>query len=394
MAASHQNSLATWDLDNDGVRKPDRSWNDPLDQTTTQPRRPPCAISISVSHQMLAAAYSGKPILLWDLAGNTFYGNCGRKLSNGETSTHVISALIFNPNINIGLLAVSYLDGQLTLLDPFNDQEQCSFRADCHTLAASSDGRLLAGAAGSGSIQVYEFDTLRLLYRVKSSNFYIKQLAFNPDGLHFADIRGSQCNVWEPAVLLRDIVGDDSSEDSSVSVVEAISPDSKVRISAMILHPNLEIAFCGKEDGSVSIYNVRSGVQLGTLYRHKSLVRILIWWPLTDVIMSVDTSNTIFAWKLQQGKPPSWKINTQLFQCRLDCGSTIIQVLPGEAAGKFILSTRESDHFWNITGYEERVLGRSGRPSIRKWIQHPQSPLHIICIDGAYAKIYTWDDCS
>merc|ERR1711964_646332 len=90
------------------------------------------------------------------------------------------------------------------------------------------------------------------------------------------------------------------------------------------------------EDGSVSVYNVRSGVQMGTLYRHKSLVRILAWWPSTSVVMSVDASNTIFAWKLQQGKPPSWRIDTQLFQCRLDCSSTIIQVLPGEAAGKFI----------------------------------------------------------
>ncbi|TVY33066.1 Vegetative incompatibility protein HET-E-1 [Lachnellula subtilissima] len=394
IAALPQNSLATWDLANDGARNPDIFWNDTLDQTTTQLRRPPCAISISVSHQMMAVAYSGKPILLWDLAGNTFYGTCGRKWSNGETSTHVISALVFNPNVNAGLLAASYLDGQLTVLDPFNDQEQCSFRADCHTLAASSDGRLLAGGAGSGIIQVYEFDTLRLLYSVKSSNFYIKQLAFSPDGLHFADIRGSQCNVWEPAVLLRDIVGDDSSVDSSTSVVEAISSDSKVRISAMILHQNLEVAFCGKEDGSVSVYSVRSGVQMDTLYRHKSLVRILTWWKSTGVIMSVDTSNTIFAWKLQQDKPSSWKIDTQLFQCRLDCGSTIIQVLPGEAAGKFILSTRESDHLWSIGGHEEKVLGYSEKPRIRKWIQHPQSPLHIICIDGAYAKIYMWDDWS
>ncbi|TVY40204.1 Vegetative incompatibility protein [Lachnellula occidentalis] len=394
MVASHQNCLATWDLDNDGERKPDILWNDALDQTTTQLRRPPCAISISVSHQMLAVAYSGKPILLWDLTGNMFYGNCGRKLPNGETSTHVISALVFNPNVNVGLLAVSYLDGQLTILDPFNDQEQCSLRENCHTLAASSDGRLLAGAVGSGIIQVYEFDTLRLLYRVKSSNFYIKQLTFSPDGLHFTDIRGSQCNVWEPAVLLRGLVGDDSSEDSSMSVVEAVSTESKVKISAMILHQNLEVAFCGKEDGSVSVYNMRSGVQMGTLYRHKSLVRILTWWTSTGVIMSVDTSNTIIAWKLQQEKPSSWKLDTQLFQCRLDCGSTIIQVLPSETAGKFILSTRDSDHFWSITGHEEKVLGHSEKPGIRKWTQHPQSPLHIICIDGAYAKIYSWDDWS
>ena len=31
---------------------------------------------------------------------------------------------------------------------------------------------------------------------------------------------------------------------------------------------------------------------------------------------------------------------------------------------------------------------------IRKWIQHQQSPLHMICIEGAVARIYTWTDWS
>lgn len=50
------------------------------------------------------------------------------------------------------------------LVDPFQDQVLASFRADCHILTASLDGRLLAGAAGSGTIRIYEFDTLTLLY--------------------------------------------------------------------------------------------------------------------------------------------------------------------------------------------------------------------------------------
>lgn len=394
IAASHQNSLATWDLENDGARMPDKLWNDSLDQTGAQLRRPPCAIAISVSHQMLAVAYSGKPILLWDLAGDVFYGNCGRKLTNGETSTHVVSALVFNPNINIALLAASYLDGQLALLDPFDDQELVSFRADCHTLAASHDGRLLAGGAGSGIIQVYEFDTLRLLYRVKSSNFYIKQISFSPDGLHFADIRGSQCNMWEPAVLLRDMVGDDSSIDSSSSVVETISSDSKTRISAITLHQNAEVSFCGKEQGSVSIYNLKSGAQTGTLYDHKSLVRILSWCPLMDVIISVDASNCIFAWKLKPDLQHGWTVDKQLFQSRLDCGSSITQVLAGEATGKLILSTRESDHFWSMEGRQEEVHEHFSNPGTRIWFQHPQSPVHMICIDSECARIYTWSDWS
>jgi WD40 repeat protein len=393
IVASQKNYLASWNLDNDGAQEPDRPWNDSGEHRNTLLRRPPRAMSISVGHKMLAVAYSGQPITLWDLEADAYYGTCGKKLPNGEPSTHVVSAVVFNPNINIALLAVSYLDGELVLLDPFTDQELESFRANCHTLAASPDGRLLAGGAGSGIIKIYEFDTLRLLYQVKSSDIYIKQLAFSRDNLHFADIKGSQCNIWEPAVLLRDLI-DDSSEGTSTSVIEGVAQETKIKISAMILHPNGEVVFCGKEDGSVSAYDVETAAQLRTLYLHKSLVRILVWWPQADVIMSVDASNGIFAWKLKKTQQEGWVAEKMQLQARLDCGRSITQVLLNEAVGKFVLSTRESDHLWSIDGQQEGVLTYPNRPGIRKWIQHPQSPLHMICIDGAAARIYAWSDWS
>ena len=390
IAASYKNYLESWDLDNGGAKRPNRPWNQSGELMNT---RPPCAISISVSHKMLAVAYSGRPITLWDLEEDTYYGSCGKKLPNGRTSTHLVTALVFNPNPSIGLLAVSYLDGELVLLDPFDDQDLESFRADCHTLTASPDGRLLAGGAGFGTIQIYEFDTLRLLYRVKSSNFYIKQLSFSRDSIHISDIRGSQCNVWEPAVLLRDSVGDDSSEGTSTSFVEVVASDARVKVSAMVLHPRGEVAFCGKDDGSVSLYELKTGAQVRTLYRHKTMVRILTWWPQSDLIMSIDVSNGIFIWNLTNTQD-GWVADKILFQSRLDCGKSITQVLLGEAAGKFVLSTRESDYLWSINGQQEDARAYSNRPGIRKWIQHQQSSLHMICIEGAAARIYAWSDWS
>ncbi|MCJ1356771.1 MAG: hypothetical protein MMC33_006767 [Icmadophila ericetorum] len=394
LVASYKNYLTSWDLDNDGVQLNVRPWNESAEPVNMPSRRMPCAISMSVSHKMLAVAYSGQPITLWDLETDAYYGSCGKKLPSGETSTHVVTALVFNPNPGIGLLVVSYLDGELTLLDPFDDQDLESFRADCHTLAASPDGRLLAGGAGLGIIQIYEFDTLKLLYRVKSANFFIKQLAFSRDNLHFVDIRGSQCNVWEPAVLLRDLVGDDSSECTSASLVEASASDTRVKISAMLLHPKGEVVYCGKADGSVSLYDLRNGAQLRTLYRHKSLVRILTWCPQSNVIISVDASNGIFAWKVTKSQKEGWTAKSLLFQARLDCGRSIVQILPSEAAGKFILSTRESDHLWSISGHQEDERIYSSSPMTRKWILHQQSLLHVICIEGTTARIYAWSNWS
>ena len=394
IAASSKNHLASWDLDNAGSQQPNRPWNDSGEHMTTRSTRTPCAISIAVSHRMLAVAHSGRPITLWDLEEDAYYGSCGKKLANGETSTHMVTALVFNPNPNIGLLVASYLDGELVLIDPFNDQELENFRAHCHTLAASPDGRLLAGGAGGGTIQIFEFDTLRLLYRVTSSNFYVKQLAFSRDSLRFSDIRGSHCNVWEPAVLLGESVGDESSEGTSTSFVDVVTSSATAKISAIVLHPNGEVLFGGKDNGSVSLYDLKTGNEIRTLYRHKSLVRGLAWWPQSDILMSVDVSNAILAWNLKKSQKERWLTDKLLFQSRLDCGKSIIQILPGEAAGKFILSTRESDHLWSTDGQQERERGCSNRTGIRKWVQHHYSPHHVICIESATARIYTWTDWS
>ena len=394
IAASSKNYLSVWNLDEDGAQQPDRPWNDSGAHPNTMSRLTPCAISIAVSHKMLAIAYNGRPITLWDLEEDGHYGSCGKKLAGGATTTHMVTALAFNPNPNIGLLAVSYLDGELVILDPFSDLELESFRAHCHTLAVSPDGRLLAGGTGGGTIQIYEFDTLRLLYRVRSSNLYIKQLAFSRDSLQFSDIRGSHCNIWEPAVLLRDAVGDASSDGTSSSFVDVVASDTKIKISAMALHPNGEAVVCGKDNGIVSLYDLKTGAEGQTLYRHKSLVRILTWWSQSDTIMSIDISNGIIAWKLKKSQKTVWVTEKLLFQSRLDCGTSITQAVLGEAAGKFILSTRESDYLWSIDGHQEIDQICSDGQGTRQWMQHQQSPFHVVCIEGTAARIYAWTDWS
>jgi WD40 repeat protein len=388
IAPCSKNYLASWNLD-DGSRQPERPWDDRTHHTNSQPLRVPSAISISVGHQMLAAAYSGRPIILWDLEEDSYYGSCGKKLSDGRTSTHAITALVFNPNPSIGVIAASYLDGELVLLDPFDDQILASSRANCHTLAASPDGRLLAGGAGFGTIHIYEFDTLKLLYRVQSSSVYIKQLAFSKDGLHFLDIRASQCNVWGPAALVRGLVNDASSESMSTSLVETASTDTKIKISAMAVHHQGQAVFCGKDDGSVSLYDLKTAVHIRTLYRHNSQVRTVSLLPQREIIISVDAANGIYAWDLKGAEGGCLH-----FQSRLDCGMAISQVLPADTPGKVILSTRKSDHLWNLDGREEESRTHLHAVEDRMWIGHPQSPAHMICVEGTVACVYDWNDFS
>lgn len=399
LIVSRNNYVATWDLGDDArpesVRRP-WSDHDTTETNRTPPHGTPCALTLSTSHKMLAVAYSGQPIMLWDMEEDSYVGSCGKKLSSGETSTHVVVALAFNPNPDIDLLAVAYLDGDLALLDPFADRQLECFRANCQTLAPSPNGRLLAAGGGNGIIHVYEFETLRLLYRVRSFNSYIKQLAFARDSMLLADIRGAQCTVWEPEALLREALGDDSSGPTSTTVVETVSMEAKAKITAMVIHHKSEAVFCGKDDGSVVLYERKTAASLRTLYSHKSPIRQLVWIERRDSLLSVDASNGISLHRIQKSGNKGWFSDpTVIFRSRLDSERAIVDVLVGETAAKFLVSTRDSDHLFNLdSGEYERERTYPQMPGIRKWLPHPESPLHLVCVDNVKVCAYCWNDWS
>jgi WD40 repeat protein len=399
LVASHKNYIASWDTgQNASPEMSQRPWSDKPETNHMGPRQPPCALSLSASHGMLAVAYSSQPITLWDLKEDAYFGSCGKKLSSGETSTHIVVSLAFNPNPNIGLLAIAYLDGDLALLDPFADQQLECFRANCQTLAPSPNGRLLAAGGQNGIIHIYEFDTFKLLYRVKSSNSYIKQLGFARDNLRLADIRGAQCTVWEPEALLRDSLSDDSSgtTSSSTSMVETVTVDAKAKITAMVLYPTADVLFCGKDDGTVVLYNSKTARPLRTICRHKSPVRLLVWCERKSALLSVDAFNRILLHGIQMSasKNPSADV-TVLFESRLESEKTIVDVLVGEAMSKYLLSTRESDHILDLeSGEHEIERTYPDMPGTRKWLQCPQSSQHLVCLCDVSARVYCWADWS
>ncbi|CAG7935894.1 unnamed protein product [Penicillium nalgiovense] len=398
LIASGNNYLATWDLKH-GPRpeSAQRPWcNVDTQETNRSPRGTPCALALSTSHKMLAIAYSGQAITLWDMEEDSYAGSCGKKLSSGENSTHVVVALAFNPNPDISLLAVAYLDGDLALLDPFADHQLECFRANCQMLAPSPNGRLLAAGGANGIIHVYEFNTFKLLYQVRSSNSYIKQLVFSKDSMLLADIRGVQCTVWEPEALLRESMGDDSSGAASTTVVEAVTMEAKAKITAMAVHHTFEVIFCGKDDGSVVLYERKIAAYLGTLYSHKSPVRLLAWIERRDALMSIDASNRIFLHKIHKSTDKGWLGNlTVLFKSHLDSEEAVTDVLVGEMAAKFLISTRESDHLFNLdTGEHERDRTYPQTPGIRKWNPHPNSSEHLVCVNTSTVSTYRWSDWS
>ncbi|KAJ8121996.1 hypothetical protein ONZ43_g1694 [Nemania bipapillata] len=355
LVASDKNYLARWDLESNAAAKQEKPWGDSPEPSSTPLRRPPCAVTVSISHKMISIAYSEQAIALWDMEEDAYSGSCGKKLSSGETSTHVVVALAFNPNPNIGLLAVAYLDGDLALLDPFADQQVECFRANCQTLAASPNGRLLAAGGVDDIIHIYEFDMFKLVYR---------------DSLRIADIRGAQCTVWEPATLLRESLSDGSSGTTSASIVDTVFLEAKSKISAML-----------------------TAVSLCTLYSHNSPVHLLAWCQQRSTLLSVDASNRIFSYNIEKSPNQGWLV-ALIFQSQLKSEKAIVDIFVGEAAGKFVVSTRELGHLFSMDGTHEEERTYQGMPRIRKWFFYPRLWGHMVCADNFQAYIYFWTDWS
>lgn len=154
----------------------------------------------SLELNMVAATQRGRPIGLYDIENGSFLGACESETDGELESTDFallwIRDLVFNPNPANNFIAALYHDGDLVLFDPCEMSAKTRVETDGQVLASSPDGCTLATGSNVGAINIFEFESLTLIYKIVGSDHPIKSLAFSSDGLRFLDIRGSQCNVW------------------------------------------------------------------------------------------------------------------------------------------------------------------------------------------------------
>ena len=75
----------------------------------------------------------------------------GKQLGTGSIAASAMAA-IFNPNPDVNLLAVTYMDGELAMFDTYYRGMITSVVTDAEVLAASPDGRNLVSGDSSGKI--------------------------------------------------------------------------------------------------------------------------------------------------------------------------------------------------------------------------------------------------
>ncbi|KAM7207784.1 hypothetical protein V8F20_001826 [Naviculisporaceae sp. PSN 640] len=300
--------------------------------------------------ELLAIGYRGRPPQIWSIEQGVMIGTCHMRRDKPDVPIMSISELLFNPNPAVELLAVAYQDGELAIFDKWpGGHEIKAVSADALTLAASSDGRTLATGDAIGTIKLWDFETLTLLYCIKSSEHEVKWLAFSGDGFRLYDIRDTKTKVWEPSVLGGKAVTEESSVSESVAApVPIIGRDKEVVDITQILAPHqAEAIFVGKDDGSVAAYDPATGKVLSNLYSHRRdiFVTLLSWNQ--SMIASTDVSGTTLLYTLEKAPSHGWLAKEKLFELS-HTDSTINQILLHPTRPLLLVSQPDSVKLFDV----------------------------------------------
>ena len=227
LIATEANQFVSLDIITGHVLRED-SWILDFEEHQHLRTREPSTAVFSPNQQLLAIVYRGEDILLWDYEkprchavyekGVGSRGYNSSKLANGSTT---VRSLTFSPAIDTNLLIASYTDGDVVVYDTYGNVVVGSLvRINTRALSCSSDGRTLVTADTKGAVQLFDLETLKLIYRIRSDDDPILIVTFTSDSQRVIDIRHDNCMVWEPAVLQRQDMEDDENSDTvSVSTV-------------------------------------------------------------------------------------------------------------------------------------------------------------------------------
>jgi WD40 repeat protein/pimeloyl-ACP methyl ester carboxylesterase len=386
--------LVRWNLDDHSIRRESICTGTLPGQGQKTIRQAPIAATISPDQTILALLYRGRPIHLWSLEDDTLLGLCGRDVGSKTTNISVQTAL-FNPNPDLGLLAVAYQDGELALYNAWSQKELNSVDGNAFTLASSPDGRTLATGDTRGTVQIWDFESLTLLYRINSGCDEVKSLAFSGDGYRLADIRDSKTKVWEPSALVRRTLDEDSSVSDALALqvpTVGVNEDS-IDITVLVVDAKGETVFAGRGDGSIVTFDARSGKMHGLLYSHKRDIFVTVIACNEHMIASADAGGRVLAWKLKPEDTAAVGTDTPILDHHMS--EPVQHLLLNHRGDRMLISTNSSDYLWLLSGQATSTcLDTIPCPisTQRQWLSQSEdgSDLHLLVENDL--RTYSWED--
>ena len=349
----------------------------------------PLIMTISPDLTKLAVAWRGKLPVVWDL----FETESQRLLRcRVRSSTDALFApLTMQWQADANSILILCHNTKLIEWHIYDEEQQEFDHVKPHEMTISQDGNFLLTSDHKGTISVFTFPRLSLIYQLVNENEFIENLAFSPDGQRFYDIRGSICNVWEPDALVR--ADDYELEDrgSSIATEPVIAHDesSQTHVTALAYGFADKFYCAGREDGTVCIHNASDGKKLRRISAHSShsSIIILAWSHSNRYIVSGDDSGRILAKRVEMKGDNAFSV-FPVFDFRVD--ETVKQFLLNESEQFLLISTLSTDRIWDLKSKKELCCQRWNVSQGRRWIQHPFRRELLIWIDPSNVHTYSW----
>ncbi|KAK8009239.1 hypothetical protein PG991_011790, partial [Apiospora marii] len=210
----------------------------PVDGSLGSGEGTPCVVSFSPDGIKVAIAYRGRALGLWNAETGKLIGRCHRQ---GESTLGAggfrpyPQRLTWNP-VHEHIIGL-YNDSKLFKWNPVDSHsEELESSVKALEVACSPDGRFIVTASPDGSLRVWQYDTLGLMYHLSCSS-PVTDIAISSDGRRIYDLRDSFCNVWEPSSLIRLALADDRASETSSSRAASLSYSTNSEFVAAILEP-------------------------------------------------------------------------------------------------------------------------------------------------------------
>ncbi|KAI9889610.1 MAG: hypothetical protein M1814_005118 [Vezdaea aestivalis] len=398
MTTDRSNMLTSWNMQS-GALEQVVDWSDKMPfPEEVGFRRPPITAALSPDSSLIAIVYRGRPICLYDLEDDITHGLVSREVNPGAQGFGKMTSptsLVFNTMTDNSNLAVAYEDGDLCLFD-YEDLLLLKKVEDANAqiVCSSPDGMILLTGNSAGMLQLFEFDTLQLLYRVNAADCSIRALSFSTDNLRFLDVRGTQCNVWEPAVLGLAKQDESSTEQADWQPIIKGMENDDVDITSIQIEDSGKFFFVGRSDGSLSLYDMGSGQQRKVLYRHNHQTSVIstLWGSQKKLVATSDTACRFIVCTLIPDEEFGWKVLNKLIDRRAD--SKVLQILLDPPNDHLLISTEESNSVWNLATKTIISTQTWQAPPSFSWINSPNEPAHRFLLTPATIETFEWTSAS
>ena len=365
----------------------------------------PMCMAFNADSTQVGVSYRGYPLSVWALNESRCINRCRRADQVGRAPSQAtwfaVDRFVWNPVSGhiIGL----YRDGCIFKWHPITAENvEVQFAAD--EVAASPDGKLFVTSNSDGTVRVWNFTYMTIIYQLSSTDL-VTGLAFSPDSQRFYDLRGSSVNSWEPNSLIRfseteDASADGASEDQiSTSLTQASEAGlaQYEAVSALAVSPSGSLFCVGKEEGAVELVDAITGesIEMGNFPNFFG-VSHFAWDEDGRHLVAADLGSNVMAKRLmlptKKGSIEDIEIKSTVSpKVDLD-GRGIHQMLFSRDSKSFLIITDDRGFIWATEDCIARSSAILERGTTRRWLQHPISNSLFLGFGANDVKVFRWHD--